>query len=88
MGANQQNSLFHYLILLLEYTIREVQESSSSSINSSSSNTNNNNNTNNDNLLHSSTHFLTDQFIHFKMPREVSRRVTATACNWFNWLQV
>ena len=78
MGANQQNSLFHFLVLLLEYTIREVQESiiiiiiiSSSS--SSSSNSNNN-------LLHS-THFLTCQFIRFKMPTDVSRRITATACN-------
>jgi len=80
MGANQQNSLFHFLVLLLEYTIREVQESiiiiiiiSSSSSSSSSSNSNNN-------LLHS-THFLTCQFIRFKMPTDVSRRITATACN-------
>ena len=48
MSAKQQNSLFH-LILLLDYTIREVQESNSSSSSSRSSN-------NNNNLLHN-THF-------------------------------
>jgi len=77
MGANQRNSLFHFLVLLLEYTIREVQESIIIIIiiiiSSSSSNSNNN-------LLHS-THFLTCQFIRFKMPTDVSHRVTATACN-------